>query len=189
VAVTPSVPALDELEAAVTPLHPSWPQLRWTGRPTWHLTLSFLGEVDEATAARLGSYLQAAAARQPVFPVSLSGAGAFPLASVSHHVFWAGVAAGDQELKDLAVNVAEEATKAGAPPPQDGRGYTPHLTLARCRAPVYLTPLVDTLAGFQGTPWPATEILLARSYLRPERLEPRYERLGQWPLAPVTAVR
>jgi len=145
--------------------------------------MAFLGEVDEAAADRLGPELQKAAASEPMFEVALSGAGAFPGNSTAHHVFWAGVAAaGIEPLEKLAVKVADAAREARVPLPEDRRGFKPHLTLARCRAPVCLTPLRAALAGFQGTPWPVTEILLARSYLRPEGLEPRYERLGQWPL-------
>jgi RNA 2',3'-cyclic 3'-phosphodiesterase len=188
VAVTPPASALDEIDDAVAPLRASWPQLRWTDRPTWHLTMAFLGEVDEAAAEGLGTKLQDAAAHQKMFEVALSGAGVFPEKSTAHHVFWAGVADADEKLKGLAGEVAEAAKAARVPPPEDHRGFKPHLTLARCRAPACLTPLQAALAAFQGTPWPVTEILLARSYLRPERLEPRYERLGQWPLCAATAV-
>jgi 2'-5' RNA ligase len=185
VAVTPPASALDEMDAVVAPLRPSWPQVRWTLRPTWHLTLAFLGEVDEAAADDLGKGLGQAAAGMQQFPLALAGGGAFPNGpSIAHHVFWAGLAeAGKPELKTLADKVGEAAHKAGAPPPEDGRGFKPHLTLARCRAPVCLSPLVAAMAGFQGTPWPVTEILLAQSFLRPERPEARYVRLGQWPLA------
>jgi 2'-5' RNA ligase len=183
VAVTPPPTALDEMDAVVAPLRPSWPQLRWTLRPTWHLTLAFLGEVDEAAADKLGQHLGEAVAAVPQFQLALAGGGAFPAPSTANHVFWAGLAdSGMKELKDLAGKVGQAAKDAGAPPPEDGRGFKPHLTLARCRAPVCLSPLVTAMAGFQGTPWPVTEILLARSYLRPERPEARYARLGQWPL-------
>jgi 2'-5' RNA ligase len=183
VAVTPPPFALDEMDAVVAPLRPSWPQLRWTLRPLWHLTLAFLGEVDETAADDLGQHLGDAAAGVSQFQLALAGGGAFPKEpSIANHVFWAGLAeAGADRLEHLAARVKEAAKVAKAPPPEDGRGYKPHLTLARCRAPVCLSPLVAAMEGFQGTPWPVTEILLARSYLRPEA---RYVRLGQWPLAP-----
>jgi 2'-5' RNA ligase len=150
--------------------------------------MAFLGEVDEAAAARLGCQLGMAAADQDMFEVALSGAGVFPDRSTAHHVFWAGVADVEKKLEHLAGQVAKAATAAGAPPPENGREFKPHLTLARCRAPACLAPLAAAVAGFRGTPWAVTEILLARSYLRPERLEPRYERLGQWPLRATPAL-
>src|ERR1700685_2810471 len=60
-AVVPPPDVLDELEAAVAPLRPGWPALRWTGMPAWHLTLAFLGEVGDDTAAALGPRLERAA--------------------------------------------------------------------------------------------------------------------------------
>ena len=54
VAIAPPPAVLDELESRVAPLRPAWPVLRWTGQEAWHVTLAFLGEVSEDTAAALG---------------------------------------------------------------------------------------------------------------------------------------
>src|SRR5215472_486729 len=78
---------------------------------------------------------------------------------------------------------AAGARRAGAPPPDEGRRFRPHLTLARCRAPADMAPLVEALAGYSGAPWTAGEIHLIRSYLPTEAGgQPRYEVAGTWPL-------
>src|SRR5579875_999805 len=51
VAIAPPASALDEVEARLAGLRPAWPQLRWTSRAAWHITLAFLGEVGEHAAA------------------------------------------------------------------------------------------------------------------------------------------
>ena len=79
----------------------------------------------------------------------------------------------------LAASVSAGARRAGAPPPDEGRPFLPHLTLARCRAPADVRPLVAALAGFAGTPWIADRIQLIRSYPGPR---PTYEELASWPL-------
>jgi len=53
VAVLPPQGALAELEAAVAPLRPAWPDLRWAGQDRWHLTLAFLGEQPEARVTQV----------------------------------------------------------------------------------------------------------------------------------------
>jgi 2'-5' RNA ligase len=179
-----------ELESAVAPLRPSWPSLRWTGRDAWHLTLAFLGEVNDAAATRLAGALGPAAADHVPLALSLGGAGAFP-ASNRAHVLWTGVRGEEAGLKALAASVATEAARAVADPdslkaddeegaPADeGRDFLAHLTLARARAAVDVRPLVAELADYAGTPWTAEEIYQIQSRLQ---ARPRYETLGSWPL-------
>jgi len=178
VAIALPAAAAGELDSAVAPLRLAWPELRWTGRDAWHLTLAFLGEVDEELTGKLGDRLERAAARHARLSLSLGGAGAFPTAARAR-VLWTGIRGDRRGLAALAASVAAGARRAGVPPTQEGRRYEPHLTLARCRAPADVQTLVATLGGFAGTPWTASEIYLIRSRLQDQ---PRYETLGAWPM-------
>ena len=179
VAIAPPAAVLDELEDKVRPLRSAWPGLRWTGREAWHLTLAFLGEVSDDTAAALGPRLERAARRHPALSLSFGPGGAFPVPDRAR-VLWAGIDGDRDALTALARSVAAGARRAGAAPPDEGRRFRPHLTLARCRQPADVRRLVDSLAGFAGTPWTAAEIHLIRSYL--DAGPPRYETAGTWPL-------
>jgi RNA 2',3'-cyclic 3'-phosphodiesterase len=184
VAIMPEPPVLDELETRVAPLRPAWPGLRWTGRQAWHVTLAFLGEVGEDTVPALAERLERAAHRHPSLSLSFAGGGAFPGAGRAR-VLWTGIrcAHGDQRaLEALARSVAGGARRAGAPPPDEGRRFRPHLTLARCREPADMVPLVEALAGYAGSPWTAAEIHLIRSHSPDVGSQPRYEAIGTWPL-------
>ena len=72
---------------------------------------------------------------------------------------------GPRALARLAESVTAGASRAGAPPPDRRRRFQPHLTLARCRIPADVTPLVAALAGYQGPPWTADRLHLVRSRL------------------------
>ncbi len=180
VAITPPAAALDELDAAAAPLRDAWPQLRWTDRSMWHITLAFLGEVDETITGRLGPRLERAAHRHPALALSVTGAGAFTRPARAR-VLWAGIGGSRQALSALAGSVAAGCRRAGAPPPDEGRRFTAHVTLARCQAPADVRTLVESLSGYSGTPWQASEIRLIRSF---PGAGPRYEVMGAWPLRP-----
>lgn len=184
VAVVPPRAVLDELEATVAPLRPGWPALRWTGMPAWHLTLAFLGEVGEVTAAALSLRLERAAARHPSLPLSLAGGGAFP-GPARARVLWTGVRGDHRALAALARSVAAGARRAGAPPPDEGRRLRPHLTLARCRQPADVSGLVAELSGYAGQPWTAAAIHLIRSNQGEPGTAPCYDTAGSWPLRAV----
>jgi RNA 2',3'-cyclic 3'-phosphodiesterase len=179
VAISPPAAVLDELEAAVAPLRAAWPGLRWTSPDAWHLTLAFLGEVSEETAAALAPRLERAAHRHPALSLSFGPGGAFPVPGRAR-VLWAGIDGEGVALTALARSVAAGARRAGAAAPDEGRKFRPHVTLARCRQPADVRALVASLAAYAGTPWAAAEIHLIRSYLGAG--PPRYETAGTWPL-------
>jgi RNA 2',3'-cyclic 3'-phosphodiesterase len=178
VAVAPPPAVLDELETAAAPLRGTRHDLRWTSREAWHITLAFLGEVDETATSRLAPRLERAAVRHGPFSVRFTGAGAFPAAARAR-VLWCGLGGDVRALAGLAGAVAAGARRAGAKPPDEGRPFRPHLTLARCRMPADVREVVAALDGYDGTPWTADRIHLIHS--RPGE-QPRYSTLGSWPL-------
>jgi RNA 2',3'-cyclic 3'-phosphodiesterase len=182
VAITPSAAALDELDAAIAPLRAAWPGLHWTSPQSWHVTLAFLGEVEEPATSRLAARLERAAGRRrAALDLYIGGGGAFP-SVVRGRVLWAGIRGNRQELRDIAGAVIRGAARAGAPSPDGGRRYRPHITLARCREQVDLRPLVDALARHSGPSWPADRIHLIRSHQSGHPGEQnRYESIGSWP--------
>jgi RNA 2',3'-cyclic 3'-phosphodiesterase len=180
VAIAPPPAVLDELDALARPLRMSRPDLRWTHIAAWHVTLAFLGQVDEAAVARLLPRLERAARRHRCFPLAFCGAGAFPSAGRAN-VLWSGLSGDRGALARLAESVSAGASRAGAPPPDQGRRFQPHLTLARCRMPADVTELVAALAGFRGQAWTADRVHLVRSRLGATD-QPRYSTLASWPL-------
>jgi RNA 2',3'-cyclic 3'-phosphodiesterase len=179
VALVPPESALDELEEAVAPLRTTAPELRWTGRTSWHLTLAFLGEVSEKVVPDLATRLERAAHRHPPQHLAIAGGGAFPSARRAQ-VLWAGFAADGKALASLADSVAAGARRAGAPPPGQHKNFRAHLTLARCRGPAEVSQLISALADFSGQAWTSSCVHLIRSYLSGG--PPQYEELGSWPL-------
>jgi RNA 2',3'-cyclic 3'-phosphodiesterase len=178
VALTPPSLALDELDAAVAPFRAARPDLRWSTPQSWHVTLAFLGEVNETVVTRLGPRLELAADRHAGLSLSAAGAGAFPTAPRAR-VLWTGIRGDQEALRRMAASVAAGARRAGAPPPDERRRFRPHITLARCREPADVRALVMELAEYSGAAWTAERIHLIRSHLGPQ---PRYESLGDWPL-------
>ncbi|MEU5215342.1 RNA 2',3'-cyclic phosphodiesterase [Streptomyces sp. NPDC020807] len=181
-AVLPPAEQLAELARAADRLHalPGADALRWTSRPGWHLTLAFMGEVDEELLPELRTRLARAAHRTPPLPLRLHGGGHF-----GRGTLWAGVAGDLDELRLLAERADAAARRAGVAM-EEHRRYQAHVTLARSRAgAVDLRPFLDELAAFEGTRWQARELVLVRSNLPVSGVrgeQPRYEAVESWPL-------
>src|SRR5262245_6592339 len=78
VALTPPDDVLAELDAAVAPFRPDWPDLRWASVDRWHVTLAFLGEVHEPRLDGLQERLERAARRHHALMLKVGRGGAFP---------------------------------------------------------------------------------------------------------------
>jgi 2'-5' RNA ligase len=126
----------------------------------WHLTLRFLGNVDEVTYERFVAELDSADLG-PRFRMALSGLGAFPNPKRAT-VLWAGVSQGEDELSELALTAEEAAQTAGLPPEE--RPFRPHLSLSRLRPPVDVSTLIAAF-GDTGIGWRCETMVVYRSHL------------------------
>ncbi|WP_432057315.1 RNA 2',3'-cyclic phosphodiesterase [Streptomyces sp. bgisy022] len=151
--------------------------LRWTGRPGWHVTLAFYGEVDDDLVPALDTRLGRAAARTGPFELALHGGGRFGRG----RALWAGVDGDLPALRLLAERSSAAARKAGVAM-DDHRPYRPHLTLARSRTDHDVRPQLDALDGYRSRGWTVTELVLVRSSLPTSGVpgeQPRYEAVAR----------
>lgn len=100
------------------------PGARWVAPENYHLTLRYIGEVDEGTAQDVDAALDLVVA--PEFTLTLEGVGSFGQGH-RQHALWAGVAASDP-LLHLQAKVESALVRAGLPPEE--RKFSPHVTLA-----------------------------------------------------------
>jgi len=177
VAVVPPAPVVTDLAAAVADAaEDADDALRWARPDTWHLTLSFYGEVGDDHLGELQTRLLRVAARHPSCELAFSGCGRF-----DRRVLWVGVVGQTERLRRIADSTSAAARRVGLPTAQ--QRYRPHLTVARARTPVDLRPYVDRLADYRGETWRADRLALVRSFLGqgPDRGS-RYETIEELPL-------
>lgn len=160
-------------------MSPSWMSqaLRWSQPSGWHVTLQFLGAVndEQTTCVRQNLALIHSA---PV-PVRIEGLGFFERAGV----FWAGVALTPQLLA-LQQLVTAKMRNCGFVP--EDRAYNPHITLARTKGrsgSQALRPLKNVVEQKKVSleaSFTADEFLLYESFPGPEGS--RYEIRDRFPL-------
>ena len=165
-----------ELRARASRLAPA-AKLTWVPVDRMHLTVRFIGEVDEGQAPRVREALAMPAAVAP-FDLALTGLGVFP-PSGRPRVLWVGLGAGREQVLALEREVSARLDACGIA--GEARPYSPHLTLARVREGSGLRSrdwLADAATHTRVTPVEA--ITLFQSRLSPKG--PTYIRLLQTPL-------
>ena len=110
-----------------------FPELSVTPAQNLHLTLSFLGELDENEVAVATAAIETAAPRAGEgWELGWGEPGAFPNPR-QPRVLWLGVGAGADRLGEVHGALMGELAARGLP--IDDKPYRPHLTLARVRRP------------------------------------------------------
>lgn len=119
----------ERLWSAALPLREMDLPVRWIGAAGMHLTLKFLGEVDDGRLPELTDALERAVVQVRPLPVTIQGFGAFPTPARPTLV-WAGIVP-EPALELLQHGVERAFSPLGFPP--DGRPFRPHVTLGRVR--------------------------------------------------------
>ena len=134
------------------------PGARWIDAENYHITLRFIGDVDERTAdAVADSLIQIS---RPSFSVTLNGLGSF--GSRKPHSVWAGVAM-TPELGDLQSELERRMQRIGLEP--ERRKFAPHVTLARIRGATAadVATYLALRGDFRSPPFPVGRFVLLSS--------------------------
>jgi len=187
-------------------------RITWVAPANLHLTLRFLGEIDEGRAAAVADAVERVTAVTSPIEVEAAGLGLFP-GPVRPRFVWVGLGApaassepmtrgaatmGSAGVGRLARAVERALVAVGFPP--ESRPFRAHLTIARVRDSGRVRDrgriehgeggeagLVEALAA-SGSPrfgaWTVPDVVLYRSHLGPRGA--RYEALRRLPLSGAT---
>ena len=155
--------------------------IAWVAPENFHVTVKFLGGIDEARVPAVIAALHTAATGRPAFDVEIRALGAFP-SPTRPRVLWAGVAEGGEPLGALAAAVEDALTSLGFA--REARAFAAHVTLARVREPRRAPALAEALASEATRSFgrvAVREATLMRSDLSPRGA--RYTPLASAPLS------
>ena len=166
IAIEFAAATVNRITAAIEQLKPRIVGIRWVAPANFHLTLKFLGNIDESQIEIIGQALTDALHPFQRFTINAKGLGVF--SSVKRpRVLWVGLVG--EQLTALAAAVESALTPLGFP--REEKAFTPHLTIGRWRQ----TERADWVLGKELESWShfdfgATlmdEVILFESVLKP----------------------
>ena len=131
IAVDPGKAVRDRLVAFQEKLQREGADVKWVGPENLHVTLLFLGEVDERQVPAVCQTVSTALKEIEPFELSIERTGCFPNMR-RPRILWVGVGKGRQELVAVHDALEKPLLQLGCYRREE-RGYTPHITLGRIR--------------------------------------------------------
>lgn len=176
----------EELKKRITPLQEELKRtnadVKWVEVRNLHLTLKFLGEVDEEKVIRIEQIITPILENSLSFEMKLSGFGVFPNLNYPR-VIWMGITEGGEKLRVLSEKIENSLVPLGFD--KEGRPFTAHLTLARVRSARGKQELVKKIEEKKNQEigsQKVEKIYLMQSFLKPTG--PVYVPLKEWALLP-----
>lgn len=158
----------EEIKESLEPLSRGLGDVRWLMPEQQHLTLRFIGELDNG---RLSDVVEALALIEGVpFELRLKGLGHFPPRG-EPRVLWVGVEK-SAELTRLKRRIDRALAQVGLP--SESRKFAPHVTIARTRgalSPVRLGTYLMRHSLYRSEPFASSGFQLYSSWLKPEGAE------------------
>lgn len=153
----------------------------WVKPGNIHLTVIFMGDVDEKDIPAIISGIDNTVGEYEPFKISLGGLGLFPDVR-KPRVLWLGLGGEIERLASLRDDIQKPLEIYGIE--QEKRVFRPHLTLGRFRKPVKdrdaLMKCIDTYRDISGPDGMLDELILFKSDLKQGGSV--YTRIHSWPL-------
>lgn len=135
----------ERLRPVVETLAVDLPAARWVDPANRHVTIRFLGQVNEDALKLVSAAGQRAASQSRPGKISIAGIGAFPKMGRAR-VLWAGIEDHEATAAQLSQVLDDELAAEGFE--REERPYKPHLTLARFKTPARVPAhALDLLSG------------------------------------------
>lgn len=156
--------------------------VKWVKPENIHLTLKFLGEIEQDLVKQINSILNEISQKNSSFSLCLSNLGAFPKL-LYPRVIWISVT-NHQRVSEIANDLEKQMIKIGLP--AESRPFSSHITLGRVRSGLNRKALVERLEFLnkqRSSPQPEFKVLnltLFKSTLTPHG--PVYESIFTYPL-------
>lgn len=148
-------------------LKEAFPGIRWVGKENLHLTVKFLGEVQEDKVEAIIEALEGALRDISQFSILGRGIGAFPDIRRAR-ILWVGLEA--KPLASIATGVESVLEPVGFA--RERRGFKPHLTIGRWRnfdgSSDRLKQEIERFKNYDFGEARVEEVVLFQSVLKPE---------------------
>ncbi|MBF0317903.1 MAG: RNA 2',3'-cyclic phosphodiesterase [Nitrospirae bacterium] len=179
IAVNIAEPVRLEIDSIIAPMRQTYRGVKWVKRENLHLTLKFLGDVDQGHIRRVEFALQGVCDLQRPFSVVLRSVGGFPNLK-QPKVLWIGLE-DDTNLQKLHSNIDAALSDVGFA--REDKPFSAHLTIGRLRDGDNSTNLAEKLAPLKTKNFgssPVSGIALLSSQLKPGG--PTYSVIREFPL-------
>ena len=136
-----------------------------------HLTLKFLGEINDEQLKKITAILDETARNNNPFQLRINSIGVFPKIDFPR-VIWVDVDKGDGESKKIAAQLEEKIAQIGIP--KEKRDFSSHITIARVQSLSHRDKLIQELNNLEGyflkvnLQFNAAKITLFKSTLTPK---------------------
>lgn len=151
----------------------------WVKPEAMHLTLKFLGEIDDRQVVKVCKIAEEVSGKHNSFELDIEGTGSF--GGRSARVLWIGTGAGGESLHKLAEDIEQGLVAAGFP--KEKRRFAGHLTLCRiknAKAGIQLGQTAKNYENFKAGTTFIDSVTVYQSQLKPTG--PEYTVLGRYKL-------
>jgi len=143
--------------------------VKWVGPDNLHVTLLFLGEVEDRDVPAVCRAVADVTQTLPLFSISVEGVGCFPNPR-RPHVLWVGVRAGAQDVVALHDAIEPPLLVLGCYRREE-RKYSPHVTLGRLRSQQAPLGFAQALTKYQA--WKAGDAVVGEVHVMSSELTPQ----------------